>query len=156
MSWEIGLIIASSVASATSQVVSGWATARQGQIESQIAIKQASQDRQVSEIDALQAETERLKDFRIYQADMLANNNFEDAHILAMHKDAYGEVTADINRIRTRASVAPKRLGDTIEIAKYSGKTARTLGYSSVLKAGGTLMQGGYKAEKIRIDRKKD
>ena len=90
MSWEIGLIIASSVASATSQVVSGGATAKQGEIESQIAMKQASQDRRVSEIDALQAETERLKDFRIYQADMLANNNFEDAgRVLATAQSKY-------------------------------------------------------------------
>ena len=154
MSWETAVIM-SSVLTASTQVVGGYL---QGQAEAEIAElekQQAKENKALAEIEAIDQEVARLRDFQIWDATIKAQTAYTEPSILALRKDATKVLDEDIKTIQTRAKTISGRFDTNIELANITSSKSRVGQFLSIGKGGATMVRGYADYEKIKFDKNK-
>ncbi len=142
MSWEIA-VIASSVLTATSQVVGGFVQGEAARKTAELKAKTARRDKQMAQITAIEQEIDRLEEFAMWDATIKAQTSYTEPSILALRKKGTSDLEKDLEIIQTKAKTISQRFDDNIALANHEYNVAGSAKWLSGFKGGATLI-GGY------------
>jgi hypothetical protein len=146
------LVIASTIAQAAATFINTKTTAAAGKRRADLETQAHKTNAQLAELQALQQEGDRRKDWEMIAASNNAavdHDPFSSPSFLAVAEENKNTLTRDIDNIQLMGQINKTRSLQSASAAKAESSGFRTMGRYAFLKPAGILGEGYYKSQKL-------